>query len=414
MGDGRHLKAALTYIDLDLPVMPLYPILQDGRCACLGRGHCAGAGKHPATRWRNGDPDELPTRDPLRARAWWGAGNDRNGFPLSEYGIGLPTGSTSGLSAIDLDHKPLHGKDGLASFAALVEKHGAPAPGPRARTGGGGRHLLFRHWGPDFGGTVNLAGPGIDTRGEKAYVVVAPSVHRSGNRYAWEERLSNFLPDRVPEVPEWFLAHLRAQRPDASARTGADQRAAPAPSKRTVPHAAAAAALVEALDSRLVWWAVRNPDEVTREPWRGIATCLHAVCDGHTDLVALARRAWHRLSEPASCYSFTEAERTWVDAAKSPPMSYRHMREHGAPSTACPEDVVNLAAHARLRARDARETEAFAAAALAMLVDAPGELTTRAREAGLGRRAVLLDEGFLEDTAGYVPPAALVRKFRTR
>ncbi len=54
-----------------------------------------------------------------------------------------------------------------------------------AITGSGGRHYIFKH-------LANLAEapltfwPGIDTRGDGGYIVVAPSNHASGQDYFWD------------------------------------------------------------------------------------------------------------------------------------------------------------------------------------------------------------------------------------
>ena len=109
------LSAALQYIHMGVPVFPVWPVRR-GACACNGRfGPCDMPGKHPATKWRKGKADELPTLDPAQAERWWGAGF-RSGLPRSDFGIGVPTGKASGIYVVDVDNKA--GKDGRATIAA--------------------------------------------------------------------------------------------------------------------------------------------------------------------------------------------------------------------------------------------------------------------------------------------------------
>ena len=51
-------------------------------------------------------------------------------------------------------------------------------------TGGGGRHLYFRHPGGHVPNRVGIQ-LGIDVRGDGGYVVAPPSVHPNGGHYFW-------------------------------------------------------------------------------------------------------------------------------------------------------------------------------------------------------------------------------------
>jgi len=104
--------------------------------------------------------------------SWWRTRPDAN--------IGIPTGKTSGLLVVDVD--PRNGGD--ESLEDLVRKYGPLPETAEQITGGGGRHLVFRHSG-SIGLPKTLA-PGIDLKGDGGYIVVAPSIHPSGRKYDWD------------------------------------------------------------------------------------------------------------------------------------------------------------------------------------------------------------------------------------
>ncbi len=115
-----------------------------------------------------------------------------------EANIGIPTGFATGFDVLDVD--PRHGGD--ESLAELEIEHGKLPETVEALTGGGGRHILFKH----RDGVHNSEGrrAGLDVRGEGGYVIVAPSLHKTGGTYEWE------LSSRPGEVdlgewPEWLL-----------------------------------------------------------------------------------------------------------------------------------------------------------------------------------------------------------------
>lgn len=117
--------------------------------------------------------------------------------------VGIVTGAVSGLVVLDVD--PRHGGDD-ALFG--IERDSGPLPEtPEAITGGGGRHIYFRHPGGIVRNMVGLA-PGIDLRGDGGMIVAPPSVHPSGRRYAWE--VSHHPDDTAPApAPGWLLDRVR-------------------------------------------------------------------------------------------------------------------------------------------------------------------------------------------------------------
>ncbi|PLX39776.1 MAG: hypothetical protein C0608_11405 [Deltaproteobacteria bacterium] len=127
--------------------------------------------------------------------------------------IGLLTGDKSGLVVIDLDKKP--GVDGEGSMEALEAKYGALPKTSRARTGGGGVHLYFRHPGGHISNSTGKLGPGIDVKADRGFVVAPPSVHASGGQYEWEVPLSE---ENLADLPEWLLRLLSEPPTPANAQ----------------------------------------------------------------------------------------------------------------------------------------------------------------------------------------------------
>jgi uncharacterized protein (DUF927 family) len=122
----------------------------------------------------------------------------------------MPTGAASGLLAVDVD--PRNGGD--SSLDELQAKHGQLPKTAEQITGGGGRHIVYRH----RGGSVpkNLA-HGIDLKGDGGYIVLAPSIHASGNRYQWDgvDGAKAILDPAEP--PRWLVEYITAARSDGRA-----------------------------------------------------------------------------------------------------------------------------------------------------------------------------------------------------
>ncbi len=182
------ISKALDYAKRDWPVLPLHGISQ-GNCTC-GNPNCGNKGKHPKTA--NGINDATTVEKTIKE--WLGKWPDAN--------IGIATGIQSGLVALDID--PRHNGD--ESLIELQGKYGELPETVELVTGGGGRHLIFKHPGNGIKvkNATNLNGfTGIDVRGDGGYIVAPPSVHISGGSYEWE--LSS-PPDKAPIalLPDWL------------------------------------------------------------------------------------------------------------------------------------------------------------------------------------------------------------------
>lgn len=184
-----------------IPVFPLFGILDivdistgKYRCECPAGAECDRPGKHPRVAWGKGATSNVDT-----IQEWW----ERN--PNSN--IGCPTGArvegrqTSGWLVLDLDVRD--DVDGEQSLGEWLDRE----LGPQAevlwktlaqRTGGGGKQLVY----PDPGGvkSVPMWLPRVDIRSEggNGYIVLPPSRHATGRRYAWiQGEAPRALPDKV-------------------------------------------------------------------------------------------------------------------------------------------------------------------------------------------------------------------------
>jgi putative DNA primase/helicase len=219
------LVHALAYARRGWHVLPLHSIGDDGRCTC--RKECASPGKHP--RWHEHDLahglHDATIGVDLIGRWWkrWPAAN-----------IGIRTGDVSGLIAVDVDSA----KDGEESLDALIETH-EPFPATlTALTGGDGFHYLFAHPGIDVGNTAEKRlGRGLDARGDGGYIVAAPSLHVSGQRYEWLD-----IDTDVAPAPEWLVKLLTDDDGPPRPSRGSGPPAPYAPAGGTTPYAAKALA----------------------------------------------------------------------------------------------------------------------------------------------------------------------------
>jgi Bifunctional DNA primase/polymerase, N-terminal len=185
---GCH-RAAQAYAALGFPVIPIHTAQPGGGCSCQDLG-CSDPGKHPRLRgWQR-----LAAVDIAVVGEWWRRWPQAN--------LGLATGRR--FDVLDLD-----GQQGVEALRAVLSITPAEHPGPVARTGGGGWHLLYAPTG--LGNRVRLLS-GVDWRGRGGLIVAPPSQHASGHRYIWVRPLTTTL----PEVPAGLR---RLLTPPATPRT---------------------------------------------------------------------------------------------------------------------------------------------------------------------------------------------------
>lgn len=192
MADQLHV-CARWYARHGWSVFPIHSV-RAGNCSC-GKSACDNVAKHPRTP--RGLKDA--TTDPATIDAWWQRWPDAN----IAIRTGAPPPEIEGVGVWVLDIDPRHGGD--KSLAELIEKHGPLPKTVEAMTGGGGIHYVFAMPpNAEIRNKTNLI-PGVDVRGAGGYIVVAPSVHSSGNTYAWKDGCSP-RDIAAAEAPKWLLS----------------------------------------------------------------------------------------------------------------------------------------------------------------------------------------------------------------
>jgi hypothetical protein len=175
--------AAIEYAAKGWHVFPVpMPAKQSHKCAKHSNGRNWG---------QTTDPDEIK--------------NDFSRWPNA--GVGIATGHQSGIFVVEADTAEGHAVDGIASLAALEDKHGTLPPTLMQASPSGSVHRFFKH--PGEGIKIKTSAseiaPGVDVRGDGGMVVAAPSVKPAKGRYRW----LNDLP--VGDAPPWLLEKVVEQ-----------------------------------------------------------------------------------------------------------------------------------------------------------------------------------------------------------
>jgi hypothetical protein len=208
LGDLDGARAAVVYATLGYPVVPMHTTRLAGACSC-GELACSDPGKHP----RLAGWTRLASTDPMVVGEWWRRWPQAN--------LAVATGRR--FDVLDLD-----GPQGVEALRAVLSIAPAEHPGPVARSGGGGWHLLYAPTG--LGNRVGLLA-GVDWRGRGGLIVAPPSQHASGHRYTWVRPLTATLPP-LPAGLRRLLAPPATQRttlppaPGPAGRRGGYGRAA--------------------------------------------------------------------------------------------------------------------------------------------------------------------------------------------
>jgi hypothetical protein len=166
------IDAALEYASRGLPVHPL-------------------RGKVPFL------PRFGSTTDETRIREYWSSTEQLN--------IGMPTGKRSGFIVIDIDDE--------AKWSRVLAEAGYSEPVTlTVRTGGGGRHLIFRLHEDETFTNHSPWQPGVDVRGEGGQVVLPPSIHsETAKTYKFDlPKGRHYYEVEIADLPRWIAEQLRS------------------------------------------------------------------------------------------------------------------------------------------------------------------------------------------------------------
>jgi hypothetical protein len=165
----------IDYVRLGYKIIPLYSCV-NGICTCPKGNTCTNPGKHPHSGFvPNGLKNATSSE---RKVAEWLAFASSTSMSLN-WAIVLGEGTF----AVDVD--PRNGGD--VSLKELEQTFGTLESPMYADTGGGGHHILYRS--PHKIVKSGAPWKGVDIKGSNGYIVVEPSVHKSGKRYAWRSPL---------------------------------------------------------------------------------------------------------------------------------------------------------------------------------------------------------------------------------
>ena len=168
--------------------------------------------KHPReeANWKRPALAEWTTlQESLIPEATFQRWYSRKGEHCRRLNMGVITGRASGnLIVIDLD---THKNDRARQWwqGVLTENNFGIEPETcRQVTGGGGRQVLFRvpEW---WHAPTNKTTLGVDVRGQGGFAVIPPSIHASGNSYAWEAGYGPWECE-IAIASDWLLAAIDA------------------------------------------------------------------------------------------------------------------------------------------------------------------------------------------------------------
>lgn len=156
------------------------------------------------------------TREPLKTetqvRRFWMIQWERY---RQTPGIGIATGQIcGGYYVIDFDRHPERGIDGYDYMKQWERENGVKLPDTwQVITGSGGLHMWFKS-NRAMRGYANTE-IGVDLRADGNYIVVPPSLHKSGKSYEWE---AGYSPKDVDcaEMDEVVMQFIRDCRPNGS------------------------------------------------------------------------------------------------------------------------------------------------------------------------------------------------------
>lgn len=182
-------ESSSEFVAAGLRVFPLYRVIDGNRCEC-GNKNCKAVGKHPARLdWVN-----QPLVDESTLEIWLDGE-----FKAPLHGLGWALDA----SHIVIDVDPRNG--GTEAIEALHLDIGISLfdiSNAVVKTGGGGWHFYFlKPDGEELAWKMPEKYKGIDIKQGGGYVVIAGSLHGSGNLYEWYSASKSSV-DELTVLPE--------------------------------------------------------------------------------------------------------------------------------------------------------------------------------------------------------------------
>lgn len=161
---------AIDYLDSGMRLIPIHPII-NGKCSC-GNDHCQAIGKHPfRSNWQNQRLVDSATLDDVWRDVYRCNGL---GFALDKDHIVIDVDPRNGGNESLAELQKDTGVDLFNSCHAIV------------KTGGNGIHFYFKKEDDSsLGWKLPEKYKGIDIKQAGGFVIIAGSLHSSGNHYDW-------------------------------------------------------------------------------------------------------------------------------------------------------------------------------------------------------------------------------------
>jgi len=146
------------------------------------------------------------SKDAAVIETWWRSNPN--------YNVAVATGTVSGFFAVDVDDV-----DAEIELRRLEAANGV-LPRTVETITGDGRHIWLAMPNVDLRNSASQLAPGIDIRAAGGYILVPPSVHPTGRRYAWSVDSAS----SIAAAPAWLVARLVKPKQGSSATPPAEWR----------------------------------------------------------------------------------------------------------------------------------------------------------------------------------------------
>jgi len=171
----------------DLYMFPLHS-MQDEVCTC-GNSSCSSPGKHPLLKynWKFSATNKIDN-----IRKWF----NKTGVNYAVATGRLSSATNKKLIVVDIDNS----KHEIINRLPKTFRY---------QTGSGGWHYWF--WSKySIPNSVSYLADKVDVRGTNGYVIVPPSIHRSGNRYNFE--FTESIEQEILDLPKEFIDILFSKK----------------------------------------------------------------------------------------------------------------------------------------------------------------------------------------------------------